>query len=166
MLSFDSKVTAKSLYKFNIRHTYTSLSGLATVIVAVIVIFMAYFNRHVLSPAYIGFYIAMAFLFATYAPINLWLKAKKLTMEEGSAFEEPIHYELTDEAIEVSVKGEKASLPYEYIYKIVTTKDTLLIYSNRVNAYIIAKEDIMPVYDQIAACLKEHVDAYKLELKW
>ena len=82
-------------------------------------------------------------------------------------FKHPLTYELTESGIMVSspASEEPAELPWEYIYKISTWKEYLLIYSNRVNAYIIPKEDIKDVYSPTIDYIKKHVEDYKLQIK-
>ena len=56
-------------------------------------------------------------------------------------------------------------LPWEYVFKVATWKDYLLIYSNRINAYIIPKADIQSQYSDVVAYIKTHVEDYKLQIK-
>lgn len=51
------------------------------------------------------------------------------------------------------------------IYKAVTTKHNLLIYSNRVNAYIIPKAQATEELPQIYAMLRQHCKDYRLHIK-
>ena len=79
----------------------------------------------------------------------------------------PLHYEFAEDGITISspTTEEPAKLPWEYIYQISTWKNYLLIYSNRINAYIIPKEDIKDVYDPAIEYIKNHVEDYKLKIK-
>ncbi len=79
----------------------------------------------------------------------------------------PLKYELLDSGLRVSspTTEEPSELPWEYIYKISTWKDYLLIYSNRVNAYIIPKADIQNEYGAALDYIKNHVEDYKLQIK-
>ena len=82
-------------------------------------------------------------------------------------FQFPLTYELIETGIKVSspASEEPAELPWEYIYKVSTWKEYLLIYSNRINAYIIPKDDIKDVYAPAIDYIKNHVEDYKLQIR-
>ena len=74
--------------------------------------------------------------------------------------------EPVEEIVEAApVAEEPAELPWEYIYKVANWKGYLLIYSNRVNAYIIPIEAIKAEYTNITDYIKAHVEDYKLKIK-
>lgn len=68
--------------------------------------------------------------------------------------ESTLHYMLDDEGIHVSLGEENALLEWKQIYKMVSTKHNVLIYSSRVNAYILPMEIVGGQY----AALKELAD--------
>jgi hypothetical protein len=82
-------------------------------------------------------------------------------------FQHPLTYELTETGILISspTTEQPAELPWEYIYKVSSWKEYLLIYSNRVNAYIIPMSDIENEYSSIKEYITNHVEDYKLQLK-
>ena len=82
-------------------------------------------------------------------------------------FTYPLTYELKEDGIWISSPAaeEPAELPWEYIYKVANWKGYLLIYSNRVNAYIIPIEAIKAEYTNITDYIKAHVEDYKLKIK-
>ena len=73
----------------------------------------------------------------------------------------------TDEGLVVSspTAEDEATLPWEYIYKVVAVNNYIYIFSNRVNAYIIPKEFFGDKYDVAIDFMKSHVDDYKLSIK-
>ena len=80
---------------------------------------------------------------------------------------EPLHYELTDEGIVVTSDAleDQALLPWKQVYKAVTTKYNFLIYSNRVNAYIIPKAQVEQQLPAIYDAFENHCEAYRLKIK-
>ncbi|MCR5415666.1 MAG: YcxB family protein [Pseudobutyrivibrio sp.] len=164
-ISFSAKISEQDLYKYNMHHAYTSTQGIFSLIVSclLIVVWIARFNT--LSGVYIVAYPVVAVLFALYIPFTLKGKAK-LQMQQD-VFKFPLDYELTEEAIIISSPSAEnpAELPWEYVYKVTIWKDYLLIYTNRINAYIIPKDQITESYDSILAFIKSHVEDYKYTIK-
>ena len=50
----------------------------------------------------------------------------------------------------MSQKEESAELPWEQIYKMVGTKSNVLVYSSRINAYIIPRAQLGDKYADLA----------------
>lgn len=164
-VSFSVKITEQDLYRYNIHHAYTSTQGIFSIIVAALLIVAWVMKFDSLSVLYRILYPVIALLFLVYIPMNLKLKSKQQMTQE--VFEHPLTYELKDTGIVVTSPAvdEPSELPWDYIYKIVTWKEYLLIYSNRINAYIIPRDDILDCYDDVIAVIKEHVEDYKLTIK-
>lgn len=75
-----------------------------------------------------------------------------------------LHYEVDEEGLHVSQKEESALLPWEQIYKMVATKHNVLVYSSRINAYVIPRAQLgkaTALQTQAAA----HLPAYRLKMK-
>ena len=164
-IKFNARINEQDLYRFNLFHTYTSTQGILSVVLFVLLIAVWIMRFSVLSPIYRLFYPLVAIIFLVYIPGSLKLRVKNQMTQE--VFQHPLTYELTESGIIVSspASQEPAELPWEYIYKVSTWKEYLLIYSNRVNAYIIPKEDIKDVYSPTIDYIKKHVEDYKLQIK-
>ena len=166
MISFDAKVEEKDLYKYSMHHTYTSFQGIASVVAALLIFASMILRFDELSDTQRGFYVLIVFIFLAYMPVNIRMMAKKQALQE--VFSKPLHYEFGEDGIAVTspTSEDEAVLPWSYIYKIVTWKDYLLIYSNRVNAYIIPRSEVDSQYPAIKEYIESHVEDYKLTLKW
>ncbi|SEA75786.1 YcxB-like protein [Pseudobutyrivibrio sp. ACV-2] len=164
-IKFSVRINEQDLYRFNLFHTYTSTQGILSVVLFVLLIAVWIMRFSMLSPIYRLFYPLVAIIFLVYIPGSLKLRVKNQMTQE--VFKHPLTYELTESGIMVSspASEDPAELPWEYIYKISTWKEYLLIYSNRVNAYIIPKEDIKDVYSPTIDYIKKHVEDYKLQIK-
>lgn len=164
-VSFSTQVTEQDLYKFNIHHAYTSRQGIFSILVAVLILATWIMRFETLSQVYMILYPVVAMLFLFYIPFNLKLRAKQQSLQD--VFSHPLNYNLSDSGIKITspVADEPVDLPWEYIYKIVTWKQYLLVYTNRVNAYIIPKADIESSYDSVVTIIKNNVEDYKLTLK-
>ncbi|SFI37313.1 YcxB-like protein [Pseudobutyrivibrio sp. OR37] len=164
-IKFSVKIKEDDLYRFNLHHTYSTSQGLISVILFALLIVVWILRFPVLSPIYRLFYPLMAVIFLIYIPLSLKLRVKAQMQQEVFSF--PLTYELKEDGIWISSPSaeEPAVLPWQYIYKVATWKDYLLIYSNRVNAYILPKADISGQYQDIVEYIKTHVEDYKLQIK-
>ncbi len=164
-ISFSTKITEQDLFRFNIHHAYTSMQGIFSIIVSLLLIVVWGMRFDGLSPLYQILYPLVAILFCLYIPMTLKIRVKNQMTQD--VFMHPLNYELKDKCITISSPSvdEPADLPWEYVYKVVRWKEYLLIYSNRVNAYIIPVEDIENQYDSIVTFIKSHVEDYKITIK-
>ena len=71
---------------------------------------------------------------------------------------------IDDAGIHVSQGGQTADLEWKQIYKMVSTKSSLLVYSNRVNAYVIPREAVGQQYETVVALAVNHMEGYRLKL--
>ncbi|MBP3261599.1 YcxB family protein [Pseudobutyrivibrio sp.] len=164
-IKFSVKIKEDDLYRFNLHHTYTGSQGIISVALFVLLIAIWILRFSVLSPIYRVFYPLIAVIFLLYIPLTLKVRVKAQMQQE--VFSYPLTYELKDEGLWISspASEEPAVLPWEYVYKVSTWKEYLLIYSNRVNAYIIPISDISAEYNDTVAFIKSHVEDYKLQIK-
>lgn len=108
----------------------------------------------------------IALIFLLYVPLTLRIRSKR-QIHMSDALKDVLHFEMREDGIAVTTdhKTEEAILPWDMIYKAVTTKHNLLIYSNRVNAYIIPKAQATEELPQIYAMLRQHCKDYRLHIK-
>ena len=164
-ISFETQIKEEDLYRFNLHYAYTHSQGIISIILAALLFVVMLLKFDSFSVSWRLAYFAMAVVILFYIPFNLRVRAKAQMQQE--VFKHPVTYRFTDTGIVVSSPSseEPAELPWEYIYQISTWKNYLLIYSNRINAYIIPKEDIKDVYDPAIEYIKNHVEDYKLKIK-
>lgn len=166
-MEFDVSIKEKDLYKFNLRYNYTSFNGLLTVVLGIAIFVILIMSYKTMPAPSILMYILIVALFWAFPPINYKTRAK-LKFKEGEIFSKPLHYKVADDGLIVSspLADEPSVLPWEYIYKASTSKNYLYIYSSRVNAYILPKDQIINIYPQLKEELETHIKDFKLNLKW
>lgn len=163
-LEFDIQLTEKDLFDFNIYQIYRSAQGIVSILLAIIVWVMSAVTFSNESIAYGVMYIVGGFVFLLYIPVSLKLRVK-VTLKTNEVLSGVLHYEVTEDAICVSQGKEKAELKWEQIYKFVANKKRVLVYSNRVNAYIIPREQIADKYDDFVEIAKSKLEKYRLIIK-
>lgn len=161
---FDITLNGTDMYRFSMYHAYTGLQGIVSILIAILCLIAscaAYGSR---GKAYAALYAGFGLLFLVYIPVNLYLRSKRQIMT-SEVLRNALHYVVDESGIHTSQKEASADLPWEQVYKAVSTRSNVLIYSNRVNAYIIPKSQIAKEYDCIKEIAKAHLPAYRFKMK-
>ncbi len=162
--TFSVKLSQKDLYRFKVYHAYTGSQGLLTILIGVIVLTIASFTMGTVQPFYTVMYYLFAVVFWIYTPIALWLQTKS-QYKKMASLRETLTYTVDDTGIHVAVGEQKVDLAWSGIYKLVSTKQDVLIYSGRVNAYVIPKEQIGDSYEPLKQLAQAHLESFRVKLK-
>ena len=177
-MKFRIQIDEKEMYRFNLYHTYHTANGILSVVVGIAVFVITYLVRERLAPTDVALYLLIGVAFILYYPISLWIRSR-MQVGGSAVLQAPLTYEFCEDGIYVSTEvqvteadGEtiegsanRALLPWKDIYKIVTNKTQLLIYSSRVNAYVIPLTQIQDGYAGLKEMIKTHVEEFRLHLK-
>lgn len=163
-VEFDVQLQPKDLYRFNIYQTYTGIQGWISVILGILGFVMAGITFGEAELPYTILYIVVGFLFLFYIPVSLWFRAKAV-LKTNTVLAGKLHYEVSDEQIHVTQGEDAGDLPWEAIYKIVANKNQVLIYSTRINAYVVPREQIGDQYEGFCKIAKRKLQSYKLKMK-
>lgn len=168
MLEFDVKVDAQDMYRFNLRHVYSTLQGWVSIIIGLFLIAVAAYSWENLSASNKGIYVGAGLLMIIYMPFNLKMKSTQVVKANEELYSS-LHFVFDDEkGIVASSKAspeDEAALPWDYIYKIKCSKDAMYIYSNKINAYIIPRACVADKESELKEMLKKNVEDFKLSLK-
>lgn len=160
---FDVTITDKDMFRFNIYHAYHGFQGIIATLVGLWVLVVAGLTFGKVSVLNTILYIIFGILFLVYVPGNLYLRSKK-QVSSSDVLKNALHYRIDDAGIHVSQGEQTADLEWKQIYKMVSTRSQLLIYSSRVNAYIIPKEIIEQQYEAILGLAISHLESYRLKM--
>ena len=170
-MKFEIKITDKDMFRFNLYHTYHTFNGIISVVVGIFVFVVCYFVRDRLQPTDVILYIALGLALLLYSPITLFMRSKA-QVAASEVLQNPLFYEFNDDGVLVSTKvtqeegaSNSALLPWKDVYKIVETKTQLLVYSSRVNAYVIPLVQLGPDLKELKNYIKERTDDFRLSFK-
>ncbi len=161
---FDVKLAVEDMYRFNMYHTYSGIHGIASIVIAVLVFIVAGKTYGSVEMMYTVLYVLFGILFLIYMPVSLYLRAKRQILT-SEVFKNPLHFQVTEEKITSSQNGQSAELPWEQIYKVVETKSNILVYSSRINAFVLPKNQIGEQYESLCEIMKKKLPGYRLKLK-
>lgn len=137
-IEFDVNLTERDMYRFSMYHNYTSFQGIFSILIAIAAFVAAVVTRSEVTVGYTVLYVVFGILFLVYVPVSLKLSTKR-QYKLSEQLRNTLHYQIDDTGITVSQNGESATLPWEQVYKVTATKHNVLIYSTRINAYIIPR---------------------------
>lgn len=165
-------IDADDMYRFQMYHTYHGMQGILSIVLGILSIAAAIVAPILaperIEPLDVVFYAGVGLVFLFYYPISFKKKAP-LMIEQSQVLSHPLHYTFdekgvtveVDEAVDIEMGESTAFLPWESMYKVVFSKDQLLLYSNKVNAYILplAKLD---GFEDIKALILKKVPDYRV----
>ena len=163
-LKFDITLTAEDMYRFNMYQTYSGFHGWFSIAFSILIFVVAGVTRGKIEAAYTALYIVFGIVFLVYPPVSLYLRSKR-TLAMSEVLRGTLHYEVDEEGLHVSQKEESALLPWKQIYKMVATKHNVLVYSSRINAYVIPRAQLVESYAALQTQAAAHLPAYRLKMK-
>ena len=164
-VSFDIKLTAKDLFKFNIMQAYKGMQGFLSILLPVLIFAYAVTSFGQVSMGSTLVYVGLGIVFLVYVPVSLWMRVNKTIKDTNNALSKTLHYEFSEENIKVAVETESVEFNWENIFQMKETKDMVLVYTNRINAYIIPKVQLGESYKELSALAHKKLEKYRIKMK-
>lgn len=164
-VTLDIKIDAKDLFKFNMMQAYRGMQGALSIILPILVFAYAVNSYKAAGIGAALLYIGLGILFLVYVPVSLWLRVNKTVKDENNALSKTLHYEFEEDAIRVSVGEESVAFKWENIFQMKTSGDLLLVYTNRINAYILPLSQVGDKYEVLSKLAHEKLEKYRIKMK-
>lgn len=164
-VTLDIKLDAKDLFKFNMMQAYRGMQGSLSIILPILVFAYAVTSYGTVSIGSTLVYIGLGIIFLVYVPISLWLRVNKTVKDENNALSKSIHYEFEEETIRVSVGEESVEFKWENIFQMKTSGNLLLLYTNRINAYIFPLAQVGDNYEALSKLAHSKLEKYRIRMK-
>ena len=161
---FDITLNSSELYRFSMHHAYAGGQGIISIAVAAICFIASVLTYGSVEKMYTVLYAGFGVLFLFYIPCSLYLRSKR-QLFMSKALQEALHYMIDDNGIHTSQADASADLPWDGVYKIVSTKRSVYLYSSRVNAYIIPRDQLADEYETLCKLAAAHLPKYRLKMK-
>ena len=157
--------SAKDLFRFNMMQAYRGMQGFLSILLPILVFAYAVTSYGEVSIGSTLVYVGMGILFLVYVPISLWLRVNKIVNDENNALSKNLHYEFEEEVIRVSVGEESVEFKWENIFQMKTCGDLLLVYTNRINAYIFPLAQVGDQYESLSKLAHSKLEKYRIKMK-
>ena len=161
---FEVQMTKKYMFQFMIYHNYTKISGIFSLMLGLVGVFMGVVNAMdgQARGAILGFFIAvMSFVLV---PVSIRSTAKR-QVAQTKAFQKPLEYELTEEGVMTRQDEAEALTKCEEFQKVVSTGSILILYITRVRAIIFPKECMGEQYPAVLETLKNYMPEKRVKVK-
>lgn len=156
-LEFDVKVTSKVLYDYMLHHTYGSFQGvIGTAVGALMLVGFAVTGY--------GIWLIGGIVLLAYLPWSLFWKSKQ-QMLNTPAFQNPLHYRMTEEGVEISQGEAKEFQTWEHMVKATSTGKSIILYTSRFNASIFPREDLKEKEVAVIEMISKHMPPTKVKIK-
>ena len=76
-----------------------------------------------------------------------------------------LHYMVNEDGFTVTQGEANGVLAWKQIYKMVATKKLVLVYSNRIHAYVIPREQLGEYYVPLAKLARTKLPKYRFKMK-
>ncbi len=167
---FDVQLQQKDLFRFNMYHSYHRVNTWLFTILGIVIFVLSFTTINDIDPTYVMMYWFCSLVFVFFTPINLWTTTK-LRMKEDSPLRQKLHYTFSETGIEVYAVNEEGEgepqgqkVDWSQIYRVVETKHQVLVYTSRINASILPKEQISRM-DNLKDVLSKQMPSHRLKLK-
>ena len=163
-LEFDVKLEPKDMYRFNMYQTYSGFSGLSSIIFAIALFGLAIYTYGEVSLPNTIMYVGVGIMMLVYMPSTLWLRAKQ-SIKASPVLSNTLHYMVDADGFTVTQGEASGVLAWKQIYKMVSTKHLVLVYSTRINAYVIPRRQLDEQYLPLAKLAREKLPKYRCRMK-
>lgn len=164
-VTLDVKLSAKELFRFNIQQAYRGMQGSLSIILPLLVFAYAVNTYGQVSIGSTLVYVGLGIMFLVYVPISLWLRVNKTINDSNNALSKVLHYEFEEQAITVSVESERVEFKWENVFQMKTSGKLLLIYTNRINAYILPLDQVGDKYEELSKLAHSKLEKYRIKMK-
>lgn len=163
-IEFDIKLTSKDMYRFNLYQTYTGFQGWFSIVFSIVILALSVITYGDVTLTNTGMYVGFGLIFLMYMPVSLWIRSKH-SLTASEVLRNTLHYQIGEKGFMVSQGEASAELPWEQIYRMVGTKSNVLVYSSRINAYVIPREQLAEKYADVAKIANEKLPKYRVKMK-
>ena len=164
-IELDVKLDAKDLFKFNMQQAYKGMQGALSIILPLLVFAYAVSTFGEVSIGSTLVYVGLGIVFLVYVPVSLWLRVKKIINDPNNALSKTLHYEFEEDVIRVSVETENVEFKWENIFMMKATSSQVLVYTNRINAYILPIEQVGEKYSPLSELAHTKLEKYRIKMK-
>lgn len=163
-VQFSVKMKPKYMYNFLISHIYKSFMGLFSILIGIASVCMAVYSYRSGTSAYILCYVVVAALALIYPPVMLWFRARQQVLM-SPVFKKPSDYEIDLEGVRVTQEEETAFAAWEELYRIRSTKMSVIVYIDKRKAMIWPKECIGSRYADLEKLIRDNMPSSKVKIR-
>ena len=162
-MRYHVKLEAMDLWRYSVYNMIHSKQGMFNIFIAVIMVALLFLRWGWLSTNlnYIALFIIWILIFAVWQPVIAYMKAKRqIKSAEGQA---ALDFEFGTQEVKVSQGGQEIKFPWEKIVKIVVTRNMVIIYMDRIRAYLLPARVIGGDMGEFSRLVHKHLQEKQLK---
>ena len=150
---FQVHMTAKDLWHFSMHHTNKGYLGIFNILFTLASLYLLITTWNQNTVPYRIMLVFCVTIFTVLQPGQLYLKAKK--QASLAVMKEPIHYTFTRETICIAQADQQQELTWDQIGRVEKGTGMLIIYMDRIHAYLITDEAMGEQKENFCTMLKD-----------
>ncbi|MBP5383735.1 MAG: YcxB family protein [Lachnospiraceae bacterium] len=158
-IEFDVKMTVGKMYDYMLYHTFHGMQGILGEMVGILLII-----GFVITDPHKWLYLIFGLIVLFYLPVALFINAARQVRLQP-AFQDKLHYILSDEGIEVHLGEQVDSQPWENMQKAVSTSKNLIIYTGKNTASLFPRADLGDQEVAVIEMISTHMDPKKVNIR-
>lgn len=136
-IQFSVTIGEKELYRFLMYHVYHSLQGAAAIFISIMALVLLVLSWERSNPAMKLLLLVLGLYYLIGKPIALYMKAKLQAGQE--VFRKPLTFTADEEKLHITQGEQEAEVSWQEVYRIVSAKRDIYLYTSRIYAYTIPK---------------------------
>ncbi len=152
-IRIEAKIDAGVLFSFMLRHTYTTFSGLFTIVLGLGAFGLFFQSLSGNDDTKKLILLIIALLFTVGNPYLLYKKAKEQA-KRNPLYKEALLYTLDEAGIHLSLDGNEESLDWSRIKKIRKTSKVCILYTSKVHAILLPYKDMKDQKEAVEALIQ------------
>lgn len=152
----EAKIDANVLFSFMLRHTYTSFSGLFTVLIGIGAFVLFFQSLSGNNDTQKLLLLIIAILFIAGNPYLLYKKAKEQA-KRNPLYKEKLVYTLDDAGVHLTVEDKEETLEWNRIKRWKKTGKVCILYTSKIHAILLPYKDMEGKREEVEALLKAKV---------
>lgn len=161
----DIKLEEKHLFEFNMKQAYKGMQGILSIMLPFLAFGYAVTTFGKVDIIYTIVYAVLGIVFLFYVPVSLKMRVKKVINDPNNALSKTLHYEFEEDVIRVSVEEESVEFQWKNIYQMKRTGDLVLVFTNRINAYILPVDQLGESYAKLSELAHAKLEKYRIKMK-
>lgn len=159
-LEFDVKMTPGVLYDFKIQHAYKQPITILATALGFFSIYLFFIREE-----YRFLFLILGILFIVYEPITAMYRSY-VQVKLMPTFQQPLHYRLCEEGIEISQNGESQIAKWEQCVKACNTRKSIFVYTSKNNAFIFPRADMGNRTEDVIQYIATHVTPDVMKIRF
>ena len=152
-IRIEAKIDAGVLFSFMLRHTYTTFSGLFTIVLGLGALGLFFQSLSGTDDTKKLILLIVALLFIVGNPYLLYKKAKEQA-KRNPLYKEALLYTLDDNGVHLTVDGQEECLEWSRIKAKKKTGKVCILYTSKVHAILLPYKDMKDQKDAVEALIQ------------